>query len=300
MSNPHFALKDDIVTQLTVASRNYLIEGLMGRGQHADVYFARWDSPTPELVVIKLGCVEEGFAWMKREYNTLVSLHASTREDAEFYTFFIPKPLCFTHVEDLEGQNRPVAVYKYRNLFDWSLEDIKLAYPDGVCERTVVWMWRRILQLLQFVHASGSVHGALLPSHIIINAPNHGGALVGWSACVRRGQEITLIDERQRDFYPSFRTDEQALIASRELDLYMLARCMIWIVGGDVRTGQLPRTVPRKLATLLRDAAGFGQNPLGVPLGAMEMSLQVKQVAREVFGPAAFVPLPLPRSSEQH
>jgi hypothetical protein len=296
MQSHSFLVENGIVTQIQLGSRCYHVEGLMGRGQHADVYFARSAGPTPELVVIKLGCVEDGFSWMKQEYHTLASLHASTREDAEFFTFFIPKPLFFAHITDPEGCERPVAVYKYRNLFDWSLEDIKLAYPEGVCERTAVWMWRRILQLLSFVHASGYVHGAVLPSHIIINAPNHGGALVGWSACVHRGQEIVLIDERQRLFYPPALTKDHALTASQELDLYMLARAMMWVVGGDVKTGMLPSAVPGKLADLLCAAAGFGSNPLGATLSAQDMSVRVKHVAREVFGPSAFVPLSLSRS----
>jgi serine/threonine protein kinase len=292
-----FFVENGIVTSCQIGNRLYEVLGLMGRGQYTDVYFARWRSSTPELVVLKVGCVEQGFPWMKKEQQTLSGLHVSKCVGADFFTFFLPKPLHAEVISDHEGAERPVIVYKYRNLFDWSLADIRQEYPEGVCERTVVWIWKRLLQLLSFVHANKFAHGAVLPEHIIINAPNHGALLVGWSACAAFGQVIEPIDERQRVFYPPSLTDDTVLVASCELDLYMLARSLVWLVGGDSRTGKLPSKIPVKLADLLRDASGFGNNPNGLTLSAIEMHDTVKRLAREVYGSPAFIPLVLPRYS---
>jgi len=62
-----------------------------------------------------------------------------------------------------------------------SLEAVVASYPGGIDFRDVVWMYKRILGMLGFVHAKGVIHGAVIPSHFLIHPVHHGGKLIGWS-----------------------------------------------------------------------------------------------------------------------
>jgi serine/threonine protein kinase len=62
-----------------------------------------------------------------------------------------------------------------------SLEAVLAAYPTGLDFRDVVWMYKRILGMLGFVHAKGVIHGAVIPPHFMVHPVHHGGKLLGWS-----------------------------------------------------------------------------------------------------------------------
>lgn len=69
-----------------------------------------------------------------------------------------------------------------------ALEDVRRAYPNGVDPRASVWIWKRLLELLGWVHRAGYTHGAVIPHHLILHAKDHGVVLAGWSSVVRSGK----------------------------------------------------------------------------------------------------------------
>jgi serine/threonine protein kinase len=62
-----------------------------------------------------------------------------------------------------------------------SFEDIIAAYPKGIDFRDMVWMYKRLLVAIGFAHSKGIIHGAVLPSHVLIHPTGHGAKLLGWS-----------------------------------------------------------------------------------------------------------------------
>ena len=62
-----------------------------------------------------------------------------------------------------------------------SLEAVLSSFPTGLDFRDVVWMYKRILGMLGFVHGKGVIHGAVIPPHFLIHPAHHGGKLIGWS-----------------------------------------------------------------------------------------------------------------------
>jgi len=62
-----------------------------------------------------------------------------------------------------------------------SLEEVLRAYPQGLNFRDVVWMYKRLLVAIGFAHSKGIIHGAILPSHVLIHPIEHGAKLLDWS-----------------------------------------------------------------------------------------------------------------------
>ncbi|HEY7090056.1 MAG TPA: zinc ribbon domain-containing protein, partial [Tepidisphaeraceae bacterium] len=48
----------------------------------------------------------------------------------------------------------------------YTLGEVRAAYPAGLDGRDVAWIWRRLLNILGFVHEQHIVHGAVLPMHV--------------------------------------------------------------------------------------------------------------------------------------
>jgi hypothetical protein len=136
----------------------------------------------------------------------------------------------------------------------YSLEEIRQRFPDGLSPLHAVWMWRRLLMVLGFAHDLGVVHGAVLPRHVMILPEEHGLTLVDWSyASIREDhdyQPLVAIVNDYRDWYPEEVMAKQA--ASPATDIALAARTMIWLMGGDPVTGNLPLTVPYQLRAFFK------------------------------------------------
>lgn len=121
----------------------------------------------------------------------------------------------------------------------YSLTDVRHVYTSGVTPLDMAWMWRRILWALAHAHSLGIIHGAITPDHVLIQPDLHGLVLADWSyASVANDAaqpRLTAIIDRYRDWYPPEVLARQSPGAAT--DLYMAARCMIYIMGGDPVTG---------------------------------------------------------------
>jgi len=62
--------------------------------------------------------------------------------------------------------------------------DVAAAHPHGIPAAASVWLWKRVLEQLGWVHRAGFAHGALSAPHLLVHARDHGVALLGWSHAV--------------------------------------------------------------------------------------------------------------------
>jgi hypothetical protein len=176
-------------------------------------------------------------------------------------------------------------VIRAKSGFVHTLDDVVAAYPSGVDPRHAVWIWRRILEVLAFVHASGLVHGAVLPEHVVLHARGHGAVLVGWSAAGRIGDSARLLLPSRERFYPA----SIALPGSRldtALDLVMAARTVLHLSGPSEGSGW-----PAPLRDLALAAAELASLPHATALGLREL---IGRAADRAFGPPKFVHLAMP------
>lgn len=204
------------------------------------------------------GVVQTGFckiAKTKRDNDLLANeaaalkrLHTDTAEDK--WKRHVPI-LLDTFVYDT-GRRRANVMQLLEDFY--SLEQLLTVYPRGVDPRHGVWMFRRLLMALGFAHDNGIIHGAVVPSHVLIHPANHGVVLGDWCyASIRNDDEqppIKAIVGTYRALYPEEVLAKQS--PSPATDIAMAVRSIIAIMGGSAETGVLPDRVPRPLRSYLK------------------------------------------------
>lgn len=237
----------------------YRTLGLLGSGSRCDVFLAERAAPLTERVVIKVlrggdpGCLD-------RAWDAICALQESQAQGAYAFTPRLPQPVARGELEGHGGGREALAV-RHASGFVHTLEAVARAHPGGVDPRHAVWIWRRTLESLGFIHASGWVHGGLLPGHLLIHARDHGVALAGWSAAARLSSE------------------------ARRRDLAASARCAAGVLGGAVP--------PPPLASLMRPYLDGGARALPSD-SAWELAERVAHAARQAYGPPKYVELSMP------
>lgn len=169
-----------------------------------------------------------------------------------------------------------------------SLKDIHRQYPAGLDVRQAAFIFNRGLECLTFAHHCGIVHGAVTPNHVLIHCATHTGNIIDWTNSATRGQALAYMDPAYIDFYP--RECHQTKTANRQSDVYMLAVCMVYLLGGDVkelRIPHIPEPIFRVLNLCLQPAAY--NRPC-----AQVAHIQFQQALASVFGPPKFVELAMP------
>ena len=130
-----------------------------------------------------------------------------------------------------------------------SLEELSNRFGGALPAVHVAWIWRRLLATLGSSHDAGVVHGAVLPPHVMILPDQHGVTLVDWSYSSlledRKFAPLVAIVDRYREWYP----DEVFAKAAPTpaTDIFMAAKTMIFLLGGDPVTGVLPGSIPKAL-----------------------------------------------------
>jgi hypothetical protein len=126
----------------------------------------------------------------------------------------------------------------------YTLDEVRAAYPRGLGARHVAWIWRRVLSVLGFAHASGVVHGAVLPEHVLIEPREHKLVLIDWccAALGYRNSPVAIVGG-YRDWYA--REGALRRAPTTGLDVALGARCMIELLGQQALEPGLSRYFAR-------------------------------------------------------
>lgn len=278
------ALSDAVekgVPLLHVGDVPYAVEGRFARGESTDVFLARRAVAPTERVLIKVLRAEDDADLLEREWSVLSALHESEAPGSAHFTGRLPQ-LVARGAMSAPGRSDggTATVLRFQSGFVHTLDDVRAAHGDALDPRHAVWIWRRVLELLTWVHAHGVAHGAVLPQHLVLHARDHGVMLVGWSTAVSSGELRPATSAAHGAFYPPGP-------ATPESDVAMSARCIAALLGGDPASGVTPSTVPRELAVLIGAFARSGGD-------AATLEREVARAARAAFGPPAYVSLRLP------
>lgn len=254
----------------------------VGNGHNSTVYVAERVLPSPIRVCLKVGLSDggdENVARLRQEAEVLRSLQRSEAPGAHALTRRLPLVLGFGVSEGPLAAGRPVLILRHPAGAWGSLAAALTHYPGGVPATHMVWMWRRVLESLIVVHASGYGHGDLSLDHMLVHPHDHLVHLIGWGAAAKL----------------SFAKGKAALRApTRTRDLAQTAWAMRWLIGGKSSGEPSCDKAPAPLARLLQ---AVSEDPdFTDRLDARTLNDQVSAAAREAFGPPRFLHFNLPQS----
>ena len=260
----------------------YRVLAPLATGEHSDVLLAERLGALPERVTFKLARESSADGVLQREFTVLQALQDLSVPGAAYFTRRLPQPLGIGVAEGLASAmsdgSRQALVLRHPTGFWGGLQDVRQANPQGIDPRHAVWIWRRMLEVLAFVHGAGWTHRDLSPSHALVHPRDHGVLLIGWS----RAQQAT----------------GPAHDAAVTRDLMQSAWAVRAVLHGAA-PGEpgLGAHTPAPFAALLRecseDAAACGR------LGAQGIEQALSAASREAFGAPRFVhfdPAPAPHA----
>jgi len=249
-----------------LSRHRYVLRQKLASGEAADVYLARRDARLSEQVVLKVargGAGSEGAKALTREWRVLGRLSGSGANGSDYFSRLLPQPVAQGALRMEAGDSAYGVAYRWRSGFRHTLAGVRERHPRGVEPRVAVWMWKRMLEMLTWVHASGFVHGAVRPEHCIVHPTEQGVVLVGWS----RAQ---------------WRHGSKGAASRPGEDIAASARVIVRVLGGDA--ARLSSKVPAGLARLVLAQAEDAHHD------AWEVREQLVLAAAEAFGPPAYTP----------
>ena len=272
----------------SLGNSHWAVERQLAQGSISDVYAgrrARW--PT-ELVVLKALRDAKDRDFFDNEWEAIQDLQKSNASGANLFTRLIPQPVI--HGDCIGGvfTGRRVTVFRWESGFYHSFEAVRQTYPAGIPPRASIWVWRRILEMLTFIHNSGMAHGAVLPAHLLVQQGEHGVRLVGYSHAGWLGDRLRPVYPDHKAFYPTGSSSWSKL--SKQLDLVMSACCVAYLLGGDPATASLPKIVPAALADVIRRIALAEYNSPDI-VDAWTLREELGMLASRVFGAPKFIPI---------
>jgi hypothetical protein len=278
---------DDLTVRLGDSRRRYAPLRLLATGDVADVFFAT-DADDPDaapepLYLLKVARGPDGNVHLDAERHALTTLLRAAGTTT--YRHYLP---AFVDSFSATGRGpRRINVFRAEPGFH-TLDQVHEQHPvlDG---RHLAWVFKRLLTVLGFCHRRGFVHGAILPCHALIHAAGHGLRLVGWGHSVTAGRRVRDIPPRCRDWYPREVHDRRPV--GPATDLFMAARCLVYLAGGDPLVGRTPNAVPPPMRqfvqTCLLESAAMR------PDDAWALLDDFDDLLRSVYGPPKFHELTL-------
>jgi hypothetical protein len=257
-------------SRLWVGGRRYLLDGRIAKGSSSDVFLARFDHRLTERVVVKMLRADDDLDVFRHEWDVLQALQRATREGTAHFSRLMPAPVAFGEarlgVHGTEG-TRQVMVLGLASGFVHTFDAVRAAYPTGIPPGASIWLWKRVLESLAWLHGAGFVHGAVLPEHLLVHARDHGVRLIGFSCATHLGDQLKV----------STGGVAPGTEAQPSLDFSMSAQAMQSLLGPSC---------PEPLQQLLSRAGTFSDG--------WALIAEVDRVARELFGPPKYVPFQMP------
>lgn len=276
-----------------VGGSSWITGQRLGGSETSEVFAGQLARRPSGFAIVRVLHAEADVRRAARAWEALARIWTlGQRRDSSAFVARLPIPLATgTATGAHPAQGRRVVITGWRPGFRLTLREAAELHGGRIAPAASVWVWRRVLETLEFMHRFKLAHGAVMPEHLLIEDGEHGVSFVGFGSA----------GELHRPYQPGpgsshVRFSSDAMRASGELtaalDLQMSARTMIEALGGDAATATIPREVPEPLAALLREIALASPEALA-SASAFELRGRVGRVAAEVFGPPSFHPLTL-------
>lgn len=253
-------------------SHRYQILGSLGRGAHSDVYLAQRLGPIGERVTAKFARSGSEPGRLAREASVLQQLVEADPTGGVLAAQHLPQVEGIGTSEGPFGLGQELLLLRHPTGFWGTLADVVHLNPRGIDPRHAVWMWRRVLGTLTFVHDRNWVHTDLAPEHLLVHPQDHGIRMIGWAQAQARVQV----------------TKDVLAHPTVTRDLTQSAWSIRAVLSGMADAHSMPGQVPTPLAELLlrcsEDQAWCATQT------AQSLDFLLKDASRQAYGPPAFTP----------
>lgn len=182
-----------------------------------------------------------------------------------------------------EGGRRALIFERLRGYsFDFIREE---AYPQGVHEYHAGWILARTLSAAGFAHSQKIVHANIEPAHLLVRPADHNVFLIDWSYAaadpMESGDGFRAVNE-------NYSAPEVAAKSSPRpgADIYSIGKCLIYLLGGDVATDELPDDVDERFQNFLR--AMTLKSAMARPQDAWDLYRKLRNLREEIYGKLTF------------
>lgn len=220
--------------------------------------------------------------------------HLQIADDYEEFRPFLPLVLeSFLYRDATLGPAQQVNIFGLHEKIGgpnelYSLQEVREYYGGGIDPRDMAWMWRRLLYALGFAHRAGVIHGAALPTHVLIEPVEHKLVLSGWGFAVRSahksGNTLRALSLLYEDWYPPEVKARQP--ATPALDFYLAARSMLYLMGMDPLGAPEDRRLDAPLQAYF--ARCLSADPGRRPQAAWKLLEEFDRVIEGLWGPRQF------------
>jgi serine/threonine protein kinase len=134
----------------------------------------------PIQVLLKLGDKTKFKSLFSRESRTLAHFHSIQSAAAGYYSRLIPNVVEMGDTNEFFPNQTVIVLGLVPGLWG-SLSSVLANHTNGVDVRHAVWMWRRVLEMLAYIHSAGWTHGDLSPEMSWVSPRDHGVHLMNWT-----------------------------------------------------------------------------------------------------------------------
>lgn len=261
---------------LSVGGRPFRLLSRLGEGERCEVWLAEGGGMVRERITLKRA--HQATTSLADEAERLRRLQALQADGSEYFNQRLPQIVAHGRIGGDATACDAIAL-RHPTGFDLTLADFLQRRPAGLRNaRHAVWLWRRVLELLSYLHGAGWTHGDLRPEHWLVHPADHGVLLLGWAHARESGRDAGL--------------NARAHVSAVGRDLAQSAWALRAVLQGAASlagdaTPAIPSHVPPPLAALLRRASE--DSAWCASVGALALNQAVSQAAREAFGPPQFV-----------
>lgn len=231
------------VNSFDAGPNRYYVGRKIGESEHTiryEAFLEREGQPVGE-VMIKIAKSTADNSFLQTEIRNLDLLHALQVPQWRHLPFIMDR---------LQYEGRIGVVL--RKTSGHTLSEIRQHpnWRNGVDQRHVAWMLDRLFSLLGYVHSQDIAHGRLHPDCILIQPLSHNALAFGWSGAVHKpaasGERVVA----RHDEFTAPEVKEGGRVGPWS-DIYSIGKVMIWLLGGNPATNEIPEGVEKRFASFL-------------------------------------------------
>jgi serine/threonine protein kinase len=265
-------------TVIQAGSRSYVVRDFLAEGDLADLYSGVCVEADEfaQQVVIKIIADAEDNLFGQTEIRVLEAFAREPGNQNKHLPYFL---------DQFRTKDNKVGLV-LRHLVGHNLPRVRETYPDGIPPIHAVWMFSRLLSAVGYAHYRGIIHGNIDPSHVMISPSDHNVFLIDWSYAAIRPK---VTGEGFKVFNPNFSAPEvqDKLPPIPASDMYSVGKVMVYMLGGNVETGEMPASVDERLQRfvqnfLLASSVGRAQD-------AWDMFRYLQILREQIFGEIKFL-----------